>query len=104
MATAITTASQFRTVKAASADNLVVIKCSTGWCIPCKKIAPHYELLVKKYPTVKFYTMDIDVVSEFDDSSEVTSVPTFLLNKNGWCGKVVGANINALDASVQKYK
>ena len=102
MSTKITSASQFLDAK--KSTGLIVIKCSTAWCSPCKKIAPYYEAFVKRYPSVKFYNIDTDNVPDFEDANEVTSVPTFLFIKGAWRGKDIGANIENVESVIQQYK
>jgi thioredoxin 1 len=71
-----------------------VIKCSADWCGPCKKIAPKYYELSKKYTNVRFYTLDVDKVE-----INIKSVPTFLVFYNGnHMGTVSGTNLQQVEA------
>ncbi len=101
MSTKITNANQFTAAK--NTTGLVVVKCSTSWCGPCKKIAPLYESLPSKYPGVKFYNLDIEQV-DFEASAEVQSVPTFLMIKGNWRGKIVGADMASLENAIAANK
>ena len=46
-------------------------------CPPCKRIAPFFENLSKKYADVSFVKVDVDDLSDAAAAAGVQSVPTF---------------------------
>jgi len=47
--------------------------------------------------------LDIEQV-DFEAASEVQSVPTFLMIKGNWRGKIVGADMAALENAIVSHK
>jgi thioredoxin 1 len=64
----------------------VIVKVSTTWCSPCKKIQPLVEELATKYSSVAFYEIpDFDKWSK-TERHQIPSVhkyPTFFFFKDG---------------------
>jgi len=88
---------------AIAGQELVVIDCFATWCGPCKAIAPKVEEFSQKYSSAKFYKIDVDQLSEVAAELGVRAMPTFLLFKGGKkVAEVVGANVPALEAAIQK--
>ncbi len=46
--------------KSISKDRLVVVDFYADWCGPCKAVAPRFEALKAKYPTVDFIKINVD--------------------------------------------
>ncbi len=66
---------------------------SASWCSPCKVIAPFFNSLKDKYPSIKFFKLDIDEHEEFARKYKVESIPCFILFKDGLEeDRMVGAN------------
>lgn len=83
---------------------LVVVDYSAKWCGPCKKIAPEFDVLSKKYNTVIFLKVDIDALPAVAEKESISTIPTFVLYKNGKkVGKVGGANIVAVETAIKKF-
>ncbi len=79
----------------------VVIDFSASWCAPCKKIAPKFEELSKKYTNIAFCKVDIDVAEDLAQLYNIDTVPTFYLLNNGKkVNTVVGANLDLLVKAV----
>jgi hypothetical protein len=56
-----------------------------------------------KYPTAKFFKLDVDEVPDTAQELGIRAMPTFLLFKDGEkVAEVVGANPKALEAAIQK--
>ncbi|CAI5756231.1 unnamed protein product [Candida verbasci] len=99
MVQAITSQSEFD--EALKFDGLVVVDFFATWCGPCKMIAPLLEKFSKEYTQVKFLKVDVDEVSEIAQKFEISSMPTFLLFKNGEViQKLIGANPSALKQAI----
>jgi thioredoxin 1 len=76
---------------------VVVIDFFANWCGPCKRIAPIYEELSKKFPLVTFLKVDVDESEEISSKFSVESLPTFVFLKNGVeVSRVEGADPNSL--------
>jgi len=89
--------------EALKGDQLVVLDCFATWCGPCKVIAPQVVKFSDKYPSAKFYKLDVDDVPDVAQELGIRAMPTFLLFKKGEkVGEVVGANPKALEAAIEK--
>lgn len=53
-----------------------------SWCVPCRKLAPHFKAAAEKSPAV-FVEVDIDVALDIRDKYDVMSVPQVYLFENG---------------------
>ena len=81
----------------------IVIDFGAPWCGPCKVIAPKFEELSIQYPTVGFYTVNIDAAEEIAQQLSIESVPIFMFFYDGkYVSKVMGANMSAIIAEVKK--
>lgn len=80
---------------------IAVVRCTADWCQPCKNIAkPYAELDI---PGVRFYTIDVDVVDDFQDASSARKLPCFFIFKDGVPkGLVSGANLAAVIDAIKK--
>jgi thioredoxin 1 len=66
-------------------NEVVVVDFSApDWCIPCQRLAPHYETASMKRPNVVFVQIDIDAADEeITKEYNIMSVPTVYAFKNG---------------------
>ncbi|KAF1829441.1 thioredoxin-domain-containing protein [Decorospora gaudefroyi] len=86
----------------AEKETLMVLDCFATWCGPCKVIAPQVVKLSDKYPTARFFKLDVDEVPDVAQELGIRAMPTFLLFKGGEkVAEVVGANPKALEAAIQ---
>ena len=83
----------------------VVIDAWAPWCGPCKRIAPTFEKLSKKYDTkVMFVKVNVDESIEITQKFQVQSLPTFIFIKDGhFQEKLLGADIQKLMSMCKKY-
>ncbi|KAH7005483.1 PITH domain-containing protein [Fusarium venenatum] len=76
------------------------------WCAPCTQIAPLYEslaLTLSRPNVVTFAKINSDEQTELSQEYSVTSLPTFLVFRDGKeIDKVQGADPNKLKGIVQK--
>jgi thioredoxin 1 len=80
-----------------SQDKKVIIDFFADWCGPCKRIAPQYIELSKKYPNIEFCKCDVDANSDLSENFNVNALPTFILLLNGKIFKQLeGADIEGL--------
>ena len=83
-------------------NEIVVINCGLTFCAPCKKIAPDYEILAKKYPSVIFCKITMD---ELDDITEdyiknylnLTKYPSLtIINNSNNIEHIIGPQLDKL--------
>jgi thioredoxin 1 len=60
----------------------IFLKFSATWCGPCKQAIPVVEKLAEENPTLKFYDIDVDEMSDVAERYEVELMPTFIVAKN----------------------
>merc|ERR1711990_638257 len=95
---------QFNTIIAAGKP--VVIDFTATWCGPCQRIAPFFEELSGKYPSVTFVKVDVDEMDQISAGCGVRCMPTFMVYKDGSLqadGKLEGASPDALEQLVSKF-
>lgn len=81
--------------KVAEKQGLVLVDFYAQWCGPCKRFAPRLAQLSERYTNVDFYKVDVDIdeLSNVVKQESVSSMPTFVLYKNGIeVGRVTGTD------------
>uniref|UniRef100_K3X3H0 Thioredoxin domain-containing protein n=1 Tax=Globisporangium ultimum (strain ATCC 200006 / CBS 805.95 / DAOM BR144) TaxID=431595 RepID=K3X3H0_GLOUD len=90
--------------KNASSGKAMIVDFWASWCQPCMAIAPFFEALSAKYPSVVFVKVDADEMEEITNAFDVSALPTFKVFKQG---KVVdelsGAIQSALESTIAKH-
>lgn len=64
-------------------EGKVILDFFTEWCGPCKKIAPVYEELSKKFKNIAFFKVNADISEEIAEKYDVTALPTFIFIVDG---------------------
>jgi thiol-disulfide isomerase/thioredoxin len=96
----ISSREEFKKVLSRSSNSLVVVDFWAEWCPPCRRIAPVYVELSKKYPSVSFYKIEDEAIHLEEG---VTSIPTFKFYRNGrQIDLLEGADSATLEAKIQK--
>ncbi|KAK6227323.1 thioredoxin [Colletotrichum tabaci] len=89
-----------------SSSRIVVADFYADWCGPCKAIAPLYEQLsssLSRKNAVTFVKIDIEAHKEIAAAYNVTSLPTFMIFREGkTIEKVQGADPRKLQEVVKK--
>ena len=82
-------------------EGYVLIDFGATWCGPCKAIAPFFNSLKEKYPSIKFLKIDIDENQEMARKYNINNIPAFILFKDGLEeDRLVGANNVKLEEMV----
>lgn len=89
----------------AAEAQLVVVDFSAKWCGPCRAIAPLYKEMAAEMKDVLFLTVDVDVSQDVAAKMAISSIPTFILFKNGERRELLrGASATKLRAAIQQHK
>ena len=103
--TDITSVQAFNTFSQTDPAVLIVIDFYATWCKPCEAFAPKFESLSTKYSTVRFAKVNVDALSTITLKYNVTSMPTFVLMKNGIeVERISGGDKKKLEAAIKKHK
>jgi thioredoxin 1 len=85
-------------------DKKVIIDFFATWCGPCQKIAPFFEELTFKYPTIEFIKVDVDEGEDIAEKMDILSLPTFLFMENGSViTKFEGSDFHTLSEMVENF-
>lgn len=83
---------------------LVIIDFNTTWCGPCKRFAPVFDEISKKYPHVIFLSVDSEKI-EHPDTERISSVPTFRVLLNGEVQREFsGVDAERLEEYIERYQ
>lgn len=99
----ISTEQNVKSAQAAKAQGLktdsqfVVIDFNATWCGPCKRFAPTFEKIGKKYASkAQFKSIDIDANPQMAEQYGVQAIPCVVVLKGG---KVVAQNVGLMEES-----
>jgi thioredoxin 1 len=83
-------------------NGLVVIDFFATWCGPCKKIAPAFEELSKKYTSITFLKVDVDESGDLVNQYSISAMPTFVfLHNNSVFNRIEGADIRGIGQTLE---
>ncbi|XP_057303828.1 thioredoxin-like protein 1 [Hydractinia symbiolongicarpus] len=100
----ITTDTTLETELVNAGSKLVVIDFHATWCAPCKRIAPVFAQLSRKYPQALFLKVDVDQCPNMQQKYSVTAMPTFVfLRSKVVIDKIQGGDPNALQDKVKEH-
>lgn len=78
----VTTSAELDSVLADN-DRVVVDFAAESWCVPCQRLAPHYEAAAAQVKDVAFVHVDIEQAPDLATRFEIMGVPTLLSFKDG---------------------
>lgn len=64
-------------------DELTLVYFWAEWCQPCKLVKPVIERLAEEHPQLTIAKVNADDNQELLQTHKITSIPTFLLYKEG---------------------
>ncbi len=62
---------------------MTIVYFTAGWCGPCKKISPFFEICSEKYKQILFLKVDVDANPDICTHLQIETMPTFQFYKNG---------------------
>jgi thioredoxin 1 len=85
------------TKKAFEEKKYIVVKFSSTWCGPCKKIQPQFDQLSRACNTAYCLSVDVDECQDVAALFKISALPTFLVLSQGVVkGTLQGANPQGL--------
>ena len=88
----------------ASENKPIIVDTWAPWCGPCKSIEPFFEQLSEKYSDqMRFVKMNMDEEPAFAQQYMITSLPTFVVFKDGKpYNSMIGNNRGKLEKLVKE--
>lgn len=82
--TVIETSSPSDIENAIAAGGVVVVDFGAeSWCVPCRRLRPHYDAAAERLPDATLIRADIDENPELVDAYGIQGVPRLLAYKGG---------------------
>jgi thioredoxin 1 len=78
----------------------VICKFTADWCKPCKGIQPLFESLATCHESIKFVTVDVDVLEDVAATYRIVSLPTIVAIRDG---RVVDKYSGSDPDAIQQY-
>lgn len=66
-----------------SNDKVLILFTAPDWCVPCQRLAPHFEAAATAATDTVFVYVDIDKAHDIKNIYDVMSVPTMEFYVNG---------------------
>ena len=87
-----------------SKNSKVIVDCYAEWCGPCTMMAPKFEAWAQKYPSVKFFKVNVEEAEDLAEILNVESIPTFLFYKDGkLVDKFMGGDAGKLEPKITQF-
>ncbi len=100
----VQTQSELEGLLNSESDVNIIIKFGAKWCVPCNRIKPLIEELAKKRNDIKFYSVDVDKISDHPVVEKIRSLPTIRKYYKGkLISEVVGSNEVSIRNLVMTY-
>jgi ubiquitin-large subunit ribosomal protein L40e len=64
-------------------SGITIVDFGASWCPPCRMIAPVFSGMEAEFSTLQFLKVDVDDAGEIAETYSISSMPTFILIKNG---------------------
>jgi len=84
---------------------IVIVDIWAKWCVPCKAIAPHFEILAQKHKNIKFISFVKDNIEnpESIHKDQVSAIPAFFIYYKGRKVKeFIGEKMDVIEEYVNK--
>lgn len=96
----ITTLRELLELSTSISPRFLVVDFHAQWCGPCKLVAPHFELLARRFSDIAaFAQVDVDVAEDVRDYAGISAMPTFHVYRGAErVFELVGANLPKLEA------
>ena len=83
--------------------NKTVLDFYADWCGPCKHMKPYFVELEKRFPSIKFETVNVDENEGLTFKYKIMAMPTFVFLVNGQeVDRLQGADPEDLIRKVEK--
>jgi len=92
-------------VEVEQAKGVVLVDFWASWCGPCRMMAPVFEKMAAKYPTIKFCKVNTEENMEKAGEYRVSGIPCIIVFKDGKeVERLVGFRPEpAFEAAIKKY-
>jgi len=91
--------------KAKTNKKIIIADMFADWCGPCRQMAPIFEELASKYPSIMFIKVNADQTPATSQTYRIKGLPSFLVFKDGnEIDRMTGANPQGLQELAAKYK
>ena len=57
---------------------VIIVKFTSDWCGPCKKVSPYIDKLMAKYYNINYLVVDVDEGRDVASYLKIRSIPTLV--------------------------